>query len=147
MILPFSDTFPWKDEAGNKVPSGFAEKTKASFVVPHKGQTKCHTIRSGSRWKPGNKIHFVYGNRTPQQITFLEGTCTKVDNISIYADWNKTYGMFVLRCVVNGVTVSKIDLAKNDGLTLEEFHRWFVPYCAHEPFHGQIIHWTNDIEY
>lgn len=132
--------------------------SKDRFVDQIKDGLKIHTIREDpkNRWKKGMKIHFWRGNprnaksgAAPYQ--FLEGRCMGVQGIIILrADVSERqkHGLIVL------VQSKKLknerwlfddqieELAKNDGLTVDEFREWFVPEST-KTFTGKIIHWTD----
>lgn len=113
---------------------------------------KHHTIRSGQRWKKGDKIHFQqwagkpYKSKCIQFAPVLE--CVSVQKISIH--WYEDppeYHPWVSVDVDNfnqsanaGLDEGSLGrLALNDGFnSVEDFLKYF-----NEDFEGQIIHWTN----
>lgn len=109
---------------------------------PSKRNPKLHTIREdkSSRWKAGNKIHFVIKNRTPDRFQFAPIIrCRSVQSIKIvpdpmYLDKTEVY--------VDGRLLSKDEqqqLAWNDGFdNLVSFWMYF-----RNGFEGKIIHWTD----
>lgn len=139
MVLGFKTTI-------NRKPTNFKEQIL-------KG-SKIHTIRSGSRWAEGSKIHMVTGARTKLQKQFNEdrpdlSICTGAQRISI--KWGPEEdalcidkgGQWVcVRIWIDGVLRGPEEvelLAKNDGfLSLEDFLDWF-----NEDFEGQIVHWSG----
>lgn len=38
------------------------------------------------------------------------------------------------------------EIAKNDGMTIDEFQMWFYQYQINNTFNGYVIHWT-DLKY
>lgn len=101
---------------------------------------KIHSIRKGSRWKPGNKIHFSTGARTKHYKCFKTGLCQSVQKIEI--TWNEPEDM--LKIMVDEKEVSSttvMRMAYYDGFShMGKFEEWFKPLL---PFTGQIIHWTD----
>lgn len=49
----------------------------------------------------------------------------------------------VPQCWVDGKHVSAYDLAKNDGLSVEDFTEWFFGCNKGNVFDGVIIHFTD----
>lgn len=115
---------------------------------------KIHTIREDKkmRWKPGMKIQHWMGNprnvkKEPHQ--FAEGICQAVRDVVITRRYDRpepvvfmfeTYeheGRFLLKNEI-------YELAKNDGLTIDEFREWFVPESLPD-FRGRIIHFTDKL--
>ena len=130
MILGFKKRF----EDGE--PTNFKEKILAG--------EKIHSMREGYRWKAGYYIHMAYGVRTKDYVQFNW-------NINELTECKSTQNVFMtfldkqLEITVQGKDLSKDEielLIKNDGLTREQFIKWFFPKKA-EIWSGQIIHWTN----
>ena len=108
---------------------------------------KIHTIRSGSRWQPGMKIHFATGVRTKKYHCFAIGECKIIQDIKIeFFNSGHQISVEVDRRKLSFSEI--IILAKNDGLTGKQFVDWFYNATnkGKEIFHGQIIHWT-DLKY
>lgn len=111
-------------------------------------RSKIHTIRSGNRWKAGEKASLRVWSGVPYdspQIIFAPDVELKqVIPISI----SKTAGNEILTVVGRSyasVGSSEIEdgsifpkLAKNDGLALQDFLDWFK---YPQPFEGQILAW------
>lgn len=125
---------------------GLLNLTKDYVIGTH--QPKMHTIRRDSkdRWKVGNKIHMVYGNRTKHRVQFapiIEVVSTQEISI-IPFHHSPSRGLYSF-ITVNGKQLTDLqinDLALNDGFeSTEDFWNYFQ-----EDFHGKIIHWT-DINY
>lgn len=110
---------------------------------------KIHTIRkdTGGRWKAGNKIHMVTGNRTKSRFQFAPVVeVQSVQKISIY--WgdvmpNEPSCYIDGECIAMGYAAKNWEkLALNDGFdSTDEFFNWFK-----DDFQGKIIHWT-DLKY
>ena len=102
---------------------------------------KYHTVRSGFRWKAGDKFSPRVWAGDPyksKQIIIAEDILiTNVYDLRITSKWE-----FIL----NNKILNNDDLhvvAKNDGLTMLDFLYWFQK----APFIGQVICWNNTINY
>lgn len=105
---------------------------------------KHHTIRTGSRYKPGDMVSLrVWAGRPyrSKQIEFAQVEVKKVWSIEINEFW------FINDLILEHDQV--IDLASNDGLAYDDFINWFKihPKKQGEVFCGQIICWSSEIEY
>lgn len=110
--------------------------------LPSKRNPKIHTIRAdkSNRWKPGNKIHFVIKNRTPDRFQFAPiVTCKSVQRIRItnQSDYLESKKVYVDDRLLSQQEVQ--ELAWNDGFdNLVSFWLYFK-----DEFEGKIIHWTD----
>lgn len=136
MILGFKQTFPWGK------PTKFKEKILCGVlpdVYSLHYKKKIHSIRKGSRWKPGMSIQMAYGVRTSNYEQFNKDhqglqTCISVQNISI------SPGGLVLIDGRGLNQYTKNMLAENDGFeSFEYFMKWFKDGMHN----GQLIHWTD----
>jgi len=140
MIIGFKQKFPWGES------TNFREKILLSVRNTYSNalySPKIHTIRTGTRWKAGTKIHMAYGVRTKHYEQFnkyipeLE-ECISVQNIEMKLD----PGCLLVTVCVDGrfLGLGEIEkLAINDGFDdINDFFEWF-----NGDFTGQIIHWTN----
>lgn len=175
-VIIFSRTFPaYHPKSGQ--PTHFVEKVLESlypdivgwdgfYSLKEKGfdiglnniyQPKYHTIRAGNRWKVGDKFSpRVWSGRPYQskQIQFAP-------EIEVKKTWKyevKIIGRGIEQWIINGTQVSQSnehmhqwfnhglieEIASNDGLILADFLNWFK---HPSPFSGQIICWSNKIEY
>lgn len=128
MILGFSTIFPW---GGN---TNFEESTLSGL--------KIHSIRPDEkkRWKPGRPIQMVVGNRTKQMRRFKETICEGVQDVIIVFD----AGGKIESASIEGKEITDYEtLAKNDGLTLSDFEKWFYNNSKAGIYKGRIIHWAN----
>ena len=111
---------------------------KDRFVDAIQNGTKIHTIRedTNNRWKPGVKIHFATGLRTPNYNCFREGVCTGVQDIII--------ARYRIVIDILEIELKKWDeLAKNDGFdNADAMIDWFR-FHYDLPFFGRLIHWTD----
>ena len=117
---------------------------------------KHHTIRAGNRWKVGDMISLRIWSDKPyrsKQIEFAQVEVKKTWEIEFRPV--KYNGEVVIMGFINGKLVDDLQalqLANNDGLTLEDFERWFCPvgtkFILGMPiFTGQIICWSDAVEY
>lgn len=180
-VITFSRKFP-VDHPKRGEPTHFVEKFWASIndveferqypklltsslpmlmgdgVIP-----KLHTIRSGSRWKVGDKFSPRVWSGSPynsKQIVIAPDTeIKKIYKIEIYyfpdedKDVENPPEVFIndkFCCEVGSVKWDEI--AKNDGLTGIDFTDWFIKknfkFIKGVPiFSGQIICWNESINY
>lgn len=123
--------------------------SRESFVYAIKQGRKIHTIRADpkKRWKVGMKIqHWKGSPRNPRQIPFkfADGECKGIQELTIArTDYNSPLVHISERGFLTWDET--VLLAKNDGLTIEEFTEWFVP-IERPFFEGRIIHFT-DLKY
>ncbi|UHG91789.1 hypothetical protein [Spirosoma oryzicola] len=110
---------------------------------------KKHTLREDlkNRWKAGNSIQFVVGNRTRFRRQFHSGECTGTQTVHITI--NKK-GTNRLRVLVNGSFLKDDTLLLfilNDGFeSMTEFMDWFEPLVEAAPnrlLTLKLIHWTD----
>lgn len=166
-VIIFSRQFPaYHPKAGQ--PTYFVEKFLQSFVYapdnPHvlaellgyesadifldklyRFNPKHHTIRAGYRFKAGDyfspRVWSGKPYRSKQIVIAPDTKILKVWNIAI--EWD-----FLLESYHwNVFEVGKTDIAtiaKNDGLSEEDFESWFP---EKEEFDGQIICWNENINY
>lgn len=109
---------------------------------------KFHTIRAGNRWKVGDLfIPRVWSGRpyNSKTIDFAEPIkvektwAIKFDECGVIS----VNGFYDYSEIVSSDGFIEI-LAKNDGLTGQDFHNWFpMP----KPFDGQIICWNDIVNY
>lgn len=119
-------------------PCQFTEQEHIHYHKP-----KGHTIRSGNRWKAGDK----FSPRVWSGKPYASKMITIAPDIEIKKVWNITINLISRPYfTVNGVglkTEQVYELAVNDGLSLEELKAWFKGgYMV-----GQIICWDESIEY
>jgi hypothetical protein len=126
MILSFRKTWPDTGEPTNFEQLILAEK-------------KIHTIREDPkrRWKPGMKIHFANGVRTPDYNQFQGGVCTCVQKITItHTGYGYDSEIYLNDNPLDIMSMTRIAL--NDGFpSLSRFLEWF-----NTDFTGYLIHWT-----
>lgn len=108
---------------------------------------KWHTIRSGQRFKAGN----MFSPRIWSKAPYRGPQITIAPNLEIKKVW--PIEILNRKVFINGVYYGQysfgyndpniLKLAINDGLSLEDFDGWF----GAEFFHGQIICWSDKIDY
>lgn len=112
-------------------------------------EIKHHTIRPGSRFKPGDMVSLRVWSDKPyrsKQIEFAQVEVKKVRGIEIKII-NGVIGITVDGKTMMGVAGPRI--AKNDGLEWLDFVNWFNihPKKKGQVFRGQIISWSDLIDY
>lgn len=111
-------------------------------------QPKYQTIRSGNRWKVGDK----FSPRVWSGKPYTSKMITIAPDIEIKKVWEVMSEDGVLyihngknlwnpMCDFNALSA----IAQNDGLSYEDFINWFGQFK--KPFRGQIICWDDSIEY
>jgi hypothetical protein len=118
----------------------FDAKLGDIWLNPHLTGVKHHTIRSGNRWKVGDKSSPRVWSGKPyasKQIAIADDLEIKqifdfqIANNEIYINGKKS-------------SRSNIDLAINDGLDYKDLLNWFQ---FPKPFKGQIICWNESVNY
>lgn len=105
---------------------------------------KLHTIRAGKHFKEGDYFSpRIWTNKpySSKQITIAPDIQIK----KIWDIWHDENGWWV-----NGDVFYAIErLAQNDGLSVQDFLDWFNvhPKKKGETFTGQILCWSNEVEY
>ena len=114
----------------------------------HKCMTKSHTIRSGNRWKVGDK----FSPRVWSGKPYCSPQITIAPDIEIVKTWDFEYfevnGLLGMK--LDGEPFYNLDVAVNDGLGPTDFINWFglSPSFKNERlFNGQIICWNKNINY
>lgn len=157
MNISFKTHFPWNGPDGLPEPTNFPANIVKCFDQQDEdgnahGGGKLHTIRRinrAPRYKEGQDLKMCTGSRfTP--VPFAEVSCFSTQVIEIHPTvkfgtimievWVREPG--VLRKPMN--TEQLCALAENDGLTLEQFTKWFVlDTITNGPGHFQVVHWTT----
>lgn len=101
-------------------------------------EPKHHTIRSGNRWKVGDKFSPRIWSGKPYQTKQI----TIAPDIEIVKVWDIELIDGDWKMPAAKATTTLDQIAKNDGLTLEQLTDWFK-----KPFKGQIICWNKNIDY
>ncbi len=107
---------------------------------------KGHTIRSGHRWKVGDKFSpRIWSGRAyfSKQIIIAPDTeIKKIWNITIQKINEQGNGHGILFTIDGKEQNMPIYIAKNDGLSDADFLAWFN-VKEDKPFSGQIICWDE----
>jgi len=113
---------------------------------------KLHTIRAGNRFKEGDKVSLRCWYDKPyrsKQTEFAIVTIKKVYDIEIkheivpHGDNFFRHTEYEMKAYINGKRLDDNQLktlAKNDGLSIEDFKSWFGEDME---FKGQIICWVD----
>lgn len=135
----YDEAFPITDDAKENI---------------HRHAPKHHTIRSGNRWKVGDKFSPRVWSGKPYN--------SKQIIIAPDMEIKKAWGFemipadFIDECqyIIDGHLINQAtftEVCKNDGLSTIDFAHWF---CGSEmmrtnrkPFSGQIICWNENIKY
>ncbi len=116
--------------------------------------TKFHTIRSGHRWKAGDK----FSPRVWSGKPYNSKQIIIAPDIDIKQVWDieMNPSLFEEECFfkLDGEPIHRntlMEIAKNDGLGYIDFLGWFfgsdIMSSKRKPFIGQIICWNENIEY
>lgn len=156
----FSRTFPTYHKRFGE-PTFFVEKMLYSLIIQHKGNTdllnqpdfdtsvfnrpefmlKHHTIRSGERWEKGMYFAPKYWSGRPYNSKCVQFAPYVVIEKTYNFKINEKNQIFINQILCRDETA----LAQNDGLCLEDFNSWFQrPLSC---FSGQIICWSNEVQY
>lgn len=102
---------------------------------------KYHTMRSGNRWKVGDKFSPRIWSGIPRRSKQI----TVGPDIEIKKIWDVEFDIGGV-ISINGFYTEIEDevFANNDGLSIEDFYGWFP---QGKEFKGQIICWNEKIEY
>jgi hypothetical protein len=142
-----------------KFPANFGIKELAGQPTNFEQQVidgeKLHTMRVGTHWHEGRRIHMNVHQRTKQQRQFNVGldylsTCRRVQ---LFHFWYLPSGRMYLTIPDMKMSFSVEHpfvkhLARFDGLpSAEALFEWFRPLVMKleplEPLIGQIIHWND----
>lgn len=122
---------------------GFIESLEMELYF--KDIEKSHTIRAGHRWKVGDWFSPRVWSGEPynsKQIRIAPDIqIPKIWDFDISGSDGK---FFIDQSPFTSRGIFVNELAKNDGLTTEDFKAWFK---HPKSFQGQIICWNENIEY
>lgn len=109
---------------------------------------KHHTIRAGNRWKVGDK----FSPRVWSGKPYASKQIIIAPDIEIKKVWDVRISfvgsyIYVEKPISKnaGLLIPAGDVALNDGLSYHDFFSWFG--IKKKLFEGQIICWSNDIDY
>ena len=109
-------------------------------------EPKGHTIRKGKRWKTGDlaSLRFWSDKRyNSPQVIFSVDLPIRVFDVEMCLDFFNLYLRIEGKEYVHHIHSVFAELAKNDGLSTDDFNSWF----GDKPFSGQIICWDESIKY
>jgi hypothetical protein len=161
-VITFSRVFPkYHPKAGQN--TYFVEKLWESIGLPDKDYcfnlpdeyqnfmradssevwAKHHTIRNGNRWKVGDK----FSPRVWSGKPYASKQVIIAPDIEVKKDWEIELiirGDFKELIFLNDSlrNVPLVEVAKNDGLLVNDLLNWFD-----KPFKGQIICWSDSVNY
>jgi hypothetical protein len=158
-VITFSRYFPVKHPRKGE-PTYFVEKIWAGLAditdrmqgnvdmdwhEYYNGVPKWHTIRAGNRWKVGDFFSPRFWSDKPYRSK--QSLITEPIEIKKIWDFEKDEHGFYF---VNGSNTNlDVDVvAKNDGLSREDFDSWFYFVGkSKNGFKGQILCWNENINY
>lgn len=109
--------------------------------------SKHHTIRSGTRWKIGDR----FSPRVWSGKPYASKMITIAPDIEIKQIWTFEVDENGVISVGGFYVDEKTNrrISKNDGLSIDDFRDWLIMPCfrSGKPFRGQIICWNDDIKY
>jgi hypothetical protein len=115
---------------------------------------KFHTVRAGHRFKPGDKfsprVWMGKPYRSEQLILGPDVEVKKTWNFEVDENGvSSLNGKYIMSEGVEVVDPIEARIAENDGLIYRDFCEWIIRPCFKNgaPFHGQIISWSDKIEY
>jgi len=101
---------------------------------------KSHTIRAGNRWKVGDWFSPRVWSGKPYNSKQI--LLTPPIEVKAVYHFKQKNGVFYLNH--KKINIQKSDIPVNDGLSTDDFIKWFRPY---RNFEGQIICWNKEIKY
>ncbi len=111
---------------------------------------KNHTIRNGNRFKKGDFFSpRVWSGKPYQSKQIILSKDIEIVNVWDIRILVQDFGKLGLQAVItiNGQDFQNIELlAKNDGLSVDDFLQWFKTEKG-ETFVGQIICWNDAVSY
>lgn len=172
-VMTFAREFPtWHPRKGK--PTDFVDSICNSFVIldiPINAEEICynrilnqhelvetikrHTIRSGDRWKVGDKFSPRVWSGKPYNSKMI----TIAPDIEVKKVWDVqiSWHGYYLNIYINWNThsgkryMSTSEIAENDGLKTIDFENWFSCNPTFKQngfvFRGQIICWADIVEY
>lgn len=129
-------------------------RVRAGLTTPF--TPKRHTIRAGHRWKVGDcfspRVWSGKPYRSPMITIAPDIQVKKVWDFTVkeYEDdkyddvWYIDFGRYSIPDAMPFTYSIMPMVAKNDGLSLEDFLSWFK---FPQPFSGQIICWDESVDY
>lgn len=125
---------------------------KSQGYPPTPFEPKYHTIRSGSRWKVGDKFSPRVWSGKPyaskQIIISPDLEVKKVWDIEILFETNQIH-IGIPNGKQSWLLLSAGEVAKNDGLDVHDFYNWFdtAKNRKQKVVKAQIICWNEEVNY
>lgn len=123
------------------------QSTGLNYDCELSNDEKYHTIRSGNRWKVGEKFSPRVWSGKPYNSPMV----TIAPDIEIKKIWTFEIRHYKKQCLVliDDITIENHPtflqtIARNDGLSFVDFLQWFQ---YPKEFKGQIICWNEKINY
>lgn len=155
MNISFKSHFPWPGPDGKPELTYFEGRIITALAdlrdAPVPPLRKLHTIRRDQkdgtcRYREGMDLHMVTGSRMKPD-RFAVARCTGVQPVLMGLQTiPNVVGRNLFVDIASGpCSNGQIKrLAENDGLSLDQFTKWFMlDIIQHGPFTGHIIHWTD----
>lgn len=156
MNVNFKTHFPWPGADGKPEETKFLDSILRCLIGSDTGAPsafggKRHTIRrvkTKPRFRAGMKLVLTTGGRfTPRP--FCETECVSVQYLRMEASHyagGLSLGIWTddppLNPLMNLERMGT--LAANDGMNLEQFHKWFLlDVITHGPGTYELVHWTD----
>jgi len=176
-VLTFSQTFPSKHSKEGKqtffkekIWASLADEVEGFKIPDHcidwdwyqyyNAIPKRHTIRAGRRWKAGDYFSpRVWGSdlnpKNGKSGPYQSKQIVIAPDIKLVNVWDIEilFDRFTIQVPVKKDTwylLSAGEVAQNDGLNVHDFIEWFKLHPKkkkNEPFIGQILCWSKEINY
>jgi len=134
-MVPSQDDFPGLND----------ERINYAFLEPARSFPKHHTIRRGHRFKPGDK----FSPRVWSGMPYRSKQIAIAPDIEVVKTWDfaiDAHGNYLIDGK-KGSFNTLLNIAENDGFeALDDFELWFN-VKLHQTFDGQIICWSDLIDY
>lgn len=163
-VITFSTTFPdYHPKSGQ--PTWFIEKFYNSlyarnnlmeypvgiYINESVLEMKHHTLRLGRRWKKGDLFSPRVWSGKPynskQIIIGPDIEIKKLWDVVILAEPNQTTILLPTQLPSTYEMLSLGEVAKNDGLSIDDFESWFNPQKKSLQLEAQIICWNGGVRY
>lgn len=141
------------DNPKSKLTAGVVQIFWDNAITSSVYEPKGHTIREGHNVKVGDTVEFYIWSGKPYNSPQIVVT----PRIPVLKTWDiileagaENYHRLDNITINDDFTDNEIllEIAKNDGLSFEDFEQWFQPAnMNHEEFRGQIICWNDSINY
>ena len=162
-IITFSQTFPsYHPQKGQRTyfVESFYKSLFLSKVIPKEledtfntevflhGLSKNHTIRKGKRFKKGDFFSpRVWGTdvntKSGRSGAYHSKQIILAPDVEIKNVWNITISTAGEIRTNDNFVLKTTEVARNDGLSRIDFEKWFNKL----PFEGQIICWSDKVDY